>query len=259
MKILFLFLLAIQLLISCNSSSRQSQTDETSISQSVNKEDSIVYSTENLIIKKLSDHCYQHISYLNTNDFGRVDCNGMIIVRDHEAIIFDTPADSIGTTEIIQAVSETLKATITALIPTHFHGDCAAGLEIFYTKKIPTYASNKTIELLKPDKDISGLKGFEDTLVLNIGNKQALIEYFGKGHTVDNVIGYYPEDNAMFGGCLIKANGASKGYLGDANVEAWPETVRKIKEQFPEASVIIPGHGNPGGTELLDYTIHLFE
>ena len=40
--------------------------------------------------------------------------------------------------------------------------------------------------------------------------------YFGEGHTKDNIMGYFTEDQALFGGCLIKKVGASKGYLGDA-------------------------------------------
>ncbi|MNY76298.1 Beta-lactamase type II precursor [compost metagenome] len=63
----------------------------------------------------------------------------------------------------------------------------------------------------------------------------------------------------MFGGCLIKEVEASKGYLGDANVKEWSQTVKKIKQRFPDAKIIIPGHGNIGGTELLDYTIKLFK
>src|SRR5690606_17666948 len=45
-----------------------------------------VYQSENLIIEKLSENVYQHISFLQTNDFGKVDCNGMIVVNQNEAI-----------------------------------------------------------------------------------------------------------------------------------------------------------------------------
>ena len=70
---------------------------------------------------------------------------------------------------------------------------------------------------------------------------------------------YFPEDNVLFGGCLIKSVGAGKGYLGDANTIAWPGTVHKIKLKYPKTEIVIPGHGKWGGTELLDYTIELFK
>ena len=65
------------------------------------------------------------------------------------------------------------------------------------------------------------------------------------------IIGYFPEDKAIFGGCLIKEIDASKGYLGDANVNAWSETIEKIRQKYPEVEIVIPGHGSTGGKELL--------
>ena len=63
----------------------------------------------------------------------------------------------------------------------------------------------------------------------------------------------------MFGGCLIKELDATKGYLGDANVAAWSNTVEKVKNAYPNVKIIIPGHGNYGDKKLLDYTINLFK
>ena len=73
-----------------------------------------------------------------------------------------------------------------------------------------------------------------------------------------NVVGYFPEDKVVFGGCLIKTVGAGKGNLEDANVAAWPATVSKVKATYSKAEIVIPGHGKTGGTELFDYTIKLF-
>jgi hypothetical protein len=63
---------------------------------------------------------------------------------------------------------------------------------------------------------------------------------------------------AVFSGCLIKELGASKGNLADANVIAWPNTIRNLKQKYPEAQILIPGHGKSGGTEFFDCTIKLF-
>lgn len=53
---------------------------------------------------------------------------------------------------------------------------------------------------------------------------------------------------------------ASKGgYLGDANVNEWSSTAVKVKNAFPDAKIVSPGHGQHGGTELLDYTAELFK
>lgn len=228
----------------------------------INSDDSSnVYQTDQLIIEKLSDHIYQHISYLKTNDFGNVACNGMVVINENEAIVFDTPATNESSEKLIKYLTDKLKCEIKAIIPTHFHEDCVGGLETFYNYNIPAYASNKTIELLnsKDRKFSKPINGFDDFLVLKVGDENVYAEYFGEGHTADNIIGFFPEDKAVFGGCLIKESDATKGYLGDANLNKWSETVSKLKQKYPESEIVIPGHGAVGGTELFDYTIKLFK
>ncbi len=185
----------------------------------------------------------------------------MLVVNENEAIVFDTPSDIESSTELINYVTEKLNCKIKAIIPTHFHEDCVGGLEKFNEHNIPAYATNKTLELLKNKGQIFSkpIKGFVDSLTLDIGDKKVYAEYFGEGHTKDNIVGYFPTDNAIFGGCLIKEVDANKGYLGDANTNEWPETVRKLKLKYPQVKIVIPGHGKWGGPELFDYTIKLFK
>ncbi len=258
--LLILFFLIGLGFISCKkSSSQENEINQNANIQSVDS--STIYQTENLIIKKLSNHIYQHVSFLNTDDFGKVECNGMLVVNENEGIVFDTPTDNKSSLELINFTTNELKTKITAIIPTHFHEDCIGGIQAFEKYNIPAYASIRTIELLKENGQIlsSPIKDFDGSLTLNIGNKKVYAEYFGEGHTKDNIIGYFPESNAIFGGCLIKTVGASKGYLGDANTDKWSETVEKIKLKYPETKIVIPGHGKSGGTELFHYTIKLFE
>jgi len=92
-----------------------------------------------------------------------------------------------------------------------------------------------------------------------VGNKKVYAKFFGEGHTADNIIGYYPNDEILFGGCLIKQLGAKKGNLADANTSKWSKTVQKVKIKYPQIKTVIPGHGEPGGIDLFDYTIRLFE
>ncbi|HYH55902.1 MAG TPA: subclass B1 metallo-beta-lactamase [Anseongella sp.] len=224
------------------------------------QDDSTLYESETLVIRKLSDHTFQHISYLNTEDFGRVSCNGMIVVNKGEAIVFDTPADSQSSVELIRYLSETMDCSIRAVVATHFHADCVAGLGEFHQNRIPSYASSRTLTLLKSTGDsvVIPQNSFEDILELSAGGKTVFAEFFGEGHTKDNIVVYYPEENVLFGGCLIKEVNAGKGNLADANEAAWAGTVKKIKKKYPEAAIVVPGHGEPGGAELLDYTIQLF-
>lgn len=263
-KNLIFLILATLIFLACkNTHSTRNQVDKADIAEKAKSliDNNLDYKSEQLTIRKLSKHVYNHISFLNTTSFGKVDCNGMIVVNKSEAIVFDTPTNDESTEELINYITQKLHCKIKAIIPTHFHEDCVAGLEKFNQANIPCYASNKTIELLKmKDRHFSKpINGFDDSLSLMVGNKKIYAEYFGEGHTKDNIIGYFPEDKAVFGGCLIKALEASKGYLEDANVNDWSATVKKLKQKYPQAQIVIPGHGKWGNTDLFDYTIQLFE
>jgi metallo-beta-lactamase class B len=261
MKTIFTYgfaLLTTMILLSCNNSSKDASHGSTKrITVSA---DSVVYQSSMLVVRKMSPHIYRHISYLQTNDFGKVECNGMVAVNGGKAVIFDTPANDSASLELINFVNKDLHSVITAVIPTHFHDDCVGGLKTFGEHHIPAYAFDKTMAILKKEgnKNVSLLKGFADSLTLDIGDQKVYAIFLGEGHAKDNIVGYFPGDSVLFGGCLIKELGGSKGFLGDANVKAWPATVLKVKQKYPAAAIVIPGHGKPGGTELLDYTMNLF-
>lgn len=217
-----------------------------------------LYHTKSLIVTQVAEQSYIHTSYKQTNDFGNVPCNGLI-VRDHDqVIVFDTPTNDSSANELISWISKNLQSSIKAIIPTHFHDDCLGGLKAFHDNNIPSYAHIMTTDLAKANQDTFPRFSFSDSLILKVGNEPVMVKYFGEGHTKDNVVGYFHHDQILFGGCLIKELEAGKGYLGDANVSAWPKTVGRISTYFPHVKIVVPGHGDYGSRDLLDYTIKLF-
>ncbi|MCL2311101.1 MAG: subclass B1 metallo-beta-lactamase [Firmicutes bacterium] len=222
-------------------------------------EDKEVYKSERLTIRQISELVYQHISYLETKDFGKTSCNGVVITNKNEAVVFDTPVDDGASSELIDWITKSLKSKIIAVIPTHYHVDNLGGLNEFHKQGIPSYAYKKTIQIAKESELPMPQNSFDDFMELKIGNEIVNIDFLGEGHTCDNIIGYFPLEDFMFGGCLIKELGAGKGNLEEANVAEWSETVKKVKKKYPNVKIIIPGHGKVGDIELLDYTIALFE
>ncbi len=218
-----------------------------------------VYTSEDLIIIQISENSYQHTSFLQTQDFGKVPCNGLIVSNNKETIVFDTPTNDTSSEELIKWINGTLHSKINAIIPTHFHNDCLAGLQAFHNNNIPSYAYSKTIEFANENNFVVPKNSFNDALVLNVGHEKIIVKFFGEGHTKDNVVGYFPSENILFGGCLIKELDAGKGYLGDSNVANWSSTVETIKREYPNVQIVVPGHGKFGNKELLDYTIKLFK
>ncbi|MHA8059973.1 subclass B1 metallo-beta-lactamase [Aquirufa beregesia] len=218
-----------------------------------------VYHSEDLWIIQISENTFVHTSFLQTNDFGKVPCNGMIIRDSKEVVVFDTPTNNKSAEALIKYIKEKLQCKVKAIVPTHFHDDCLGGLASFHEHKIPSLGNFSTIELTKANKVISPQLGFKDSLKLKLGNTFTMVTFFGEGHTKDNVVGYFPKEKILFGGCLIKELEATKGYLGDANIGEWSNTVEKIKQAYSDVNIVIPGHGKIGGRDLLDYTIKLFK
>lgn len=217
------------------------------------------YRSASLLIQALAPHVYQHTSYLDTNDFGRVACNGMLVVDGGEALVFNTPANAAASRELLDYAEHQLRARVKAVVPTHFHADCLAGLAEFHRRNVPSYALHATIALARNRQITAPQRGFDRQLSLRAGRQQVIARFLGEGHTPDNIVAYVPAEQVLFGGCLIKELGAGKGNLEDANVAAWPRTVATLQQTYPATRVLIPGHGKTGGLELSNYTIQLFK
>jgi metallo-beta-lactamase class B len=230
----------------------------------VSKSESTIYNSESLIVQKITENVYQHISYLDTESWGKVACNGMIYIVGNEAVVFDTTPDDSSSSELIEVIKNKLNAKVRFLVINHFHRDCIGGIKSFVDSRAEIIANTKTIALAKKEFMSLGnmnfrAVSFNNEFIIDIGDRKVINKFFGEGHTADNIISYLPSEKAMFGGCLIKEIGAGKGNLADANVNEWSKSVKKVKLAYPEVQFIIPGHGKYGGVDLLDYTIKMFE
>ena len=218
----------------------------------------MAYSSESLKIIPISQNSFIHVSYLEVPKYGKVACNGLIYLNENKAVVFDTPPDSDSSFELIKWIIEEKKHDVIAVMINHFHDDCLGGLEVFHELGIPSFAHNQTIALAEKNQVIVPQIGFDDEMQLDVGNQKIINRYFGEGHTSDNIVSYIPNEKVLFGGCVIKSLNASKGNVADANLNEWSKTVLKIKKAYPQLKIVVPGHGNYGYTELLNYTIQLF-
>lgn len=245
MKIRFL-LLCISVVVLSNKLSAQNRT---------------IYRSAALEIDSIAPGTYLHRTFMQTREWGKVPCNGAVYVENGEAVVFDTPATDSVSNLLINWIKTHTHAVIKAIIVNHAHEDCLGGLAAFHQAGIPSYGSFKTIRLARASREFRNdvpQHGFEKDLKIKAGKTQIICFYPGEGHTTDNICCYIPSVKVLFGGCIIKASGAGKGNLAEANGKAWPLSVERIKNRFPEAEIIIPGHGMYGDRSLLDYTIRLF-
>jgi metallo-beta-lactamase class B len=157
-------LLMVLTFIACNSGSKkQNKATEhviTKVTPSSNRED-VVYQSESLTIRKISSNVYEHTSFLISESFGKVPCNGIVVISKEEAIVFDTPANEESSEELIHYLMKQKALKINAVIATHFHADCVAGLNKFHQYRIPSHANSLTIDLAKSGNSPVPQKGFK--------------------------------------------------------------------------------------------------
>ncbi|MFO7447733.1 MAG: subclass B1 metallo-beta-lactamase [Ignavibacteriaceae bacterium] len=227
-----------------------------SISVSRNDYSKITVS-EDIQLIKISDNAYVHIAYIG-NPPERFPCDGLIFIEQGEAFLFDTPMSEEQTKTLVSFIQDSLNVKVVGFVPNHWHDDCTAGMAYLHTLGVESYANEMTIDIMK-EKNLPPPKhGFRDSLVLDLNGKEILLNYFGAGHASDNITAYIPSENILFGGCMVKeTRGNSLGNLSDANLEEWPKTIQKVLDRYPDAKIVIPGHGNFGGVELLEHTITL--
>ena len=215
-----------------------------------------------LEIERLTQNTYVHRSFLQTSDWGKVACNGLIYINRGEALIFDSPADEDASAELLSWIQDEMHAKVKGVVINHFHDDCLGGLEVFHKAAIKSYSSRLTLELAKAtDVPVSRLPQnvFDKQLTLQIGGEKVLNRFFGEAHTRDNIASYIPAERVIFGGCMVKEVGAKKGNLADANVSEWTNTVKKLMKSWNDAKFVVPGHGEAGDLSLLEYTATLFK
>ena len=151
-------------------------------------------------------------------------------------------------------------AKVETVVPTHSHIDCAGGLAEAHRRKADSFASDKTVEILKRTNKPVPKNWFSRRLSLACGQTRVELAYFGAGHTIDNITVWIPEKKILFAGCMVKSRNAQNlGNTKEADLDQWPKTLKKVREAYSEAKIVIPGHGRYGGTVLIDHTIELCE
>lgn len=211
-----------------------------------------------IALVKLSENAFVHISYSNDPQFGRFPSDGLVFLNNKEAFLFDTPTSTQQTKELVDFITDSLKLKVIGFIPNHWHNDCTGGLEHLKGIGVKTYANQLTIDILKgkglPYPEI----GFKDSLQLFLGDKEILCYFLGAAHTMDNIVVWIPSEKILFAGCMVKSiDSKNLGNTVDGDLKAYPTTIQKVIDKFPNAKIVIPGHGNFGGIELLTHTLKL--
>ena len=208
----------------------------------------------------LKDSVYVHVTWDNDETFGRYSSNGLVIIRSGKALLIDTPADDAKTERLCKWLERSLSAKVTRVVVCHFHDDCLGGLGYLHKTGVISVGNGLTAGICKQKQLPVPMLQFNELLKFEFYGEPVECRYFGGGHTSDNITVWLPGSNILFGGCLIKATeSAGLGNLSDAVVDEWESTVRRLMDTYSSIGIVVPGHGNYGGPELLEHTVRLVE
>ena len=210
--------------------------------------------------------------------------NSMIVeMGNGDLVLVDTPYTPEATRVILEWIEARVgKRQITA-INTGFHYDNLGGNSYLVERGIPVYGSDLTARLLDergeemramtldwlqapryqlyreahqtlPYVAPTHLFDVREGLQLTFGDEIAQVYYPGPSHSPDNVVVYFPDRKILFGGCMIIGMD-EVGNTSDADIAAWPESVRALG-RF-DFNVLVPGHGDRLDPGLLEHTVDL--
>ena len=212
-----------------------------------------------LRVQRIAPDVFVHTSYRRyPGNPAPVPSNGLIIKTKTGALVVDTAWDPDQTMELLRWVADSLHQRVRLVVITHAHEDRLGGLPVLQANNIKVYCTPPTAEhaaTLPFGVPTPAIKPFT---VIRAGRTRLELFYPGPGHSPDNMVAWLPNQQVLFGGCLIKgADATTLGNIDDANLKQWPVAVRKVEARYPKASLVVPGHGEWGDASMFKHTLEL--
>jgi glyoxylase-like metal-dependent hydrolase (beta-lactamase superfamily II) len=196
-----------------------------------------------------------------------------IVIGEREALVVDTgmgPKNG----QRVRTSAETLTELPLKLTVTHFHPEHGFGAQVFKDGKIiynraqkeeldkkgrayldmfrgfgPAVAEQlEEVELIPPDEV------YDDQTTLDLGGVAVELHFFGPAHTLGDQVVFLPEQRVLFTGDLVETRFFPifpwfPPHDSDVSGKRWIDVLVRLQSLEPE--VVVPGHGEVGGPELI--------
>jgi metallo-beta-lactamase class B len=213
-------------------------------------------------LTKINDKIWVHTSYFDYKG-NLIPSYGLLAITNAGIVLVDTPWSNDQTKELLKMVKDQFDKPVKLAVFSHWHQDRIGGIDTLIAAHIKTASTAATAELAvkagfqKPQTVIN-----PKAEVFKVGDLKFETYYPGPGHTMDNIVVYFPQTGVLYGGCLVKPmNMSNLGNMSDGDVTQYPDTIRKVMKRYPKAKIVIANHGSSpwGGFGLLEHTLHLAE
>ena len=202
--------------------------------------------------QRLSRNCYAFTA--------EGDPNSGVIVGDDGVMVIDAQATPLMAREVIRRIRGVTSKPIRYVVLTHYHAVRVLGASAYKAQHV--IASEATLGLIR-ERGAQDMKSemvrfprlfrgagtipgltwptlaFRGELTLMMGELEVRIVHAGAGHTEGDTIVWVPSQKVLFSGDLVEYQAGI--YTGDAHLEAWPDTLNRLKRLRPAA--LVPGRG----------------
>jgi glyoxylase-like metal-dependent hydrolase (beta-lactamase superfamily II) len=198
------------------------------------------------------------------------DPNSGVVIGDDGVLVVDATATPVMARLLIEQIRTVTDKPILHVVLSHYHAVRVLGASAFKNEGCEQIiASQGTYELIRERgrqdmeseiarfprlfqavESIPGLTWptlvFDRQLTLFLGKLEVKVLQIGPGHTRGDAIVWLPQSNILFSGDLVEYQAAA--YTGDAQLEEWPDTLKKLRALQP--AKLVPGRGPAlGGAE----------
>ena len=195
-------------------------------------------------------------------------CNNIVIEMKDYLIVVDAHFPS-GARATIADIRRISSKPVRYVFDTHHHGDHSYGNAVWTAAGATTLAYRGVAEEMKryePGRWKTAEKERQDVaeikqasvepptqtfpgreFVLDDGSRKVEFYFFGWAHTRGDGFVYLPKEQILCTGDAV-ANGPYN-FTGDGNIGNWPVVLRSANKL--KFKTVVPGHGLPGGREVL--------
>ncbi len=209
-------------------------------------------------LARISESVWVHTSYVTINGF-RTASNGLVIRGPDGEALVDTCWNDGQTRALLDRMKVEFKKPVLLAVITHAHDDRIGGIRALLGAGVKVVSTPLTSKKAQAAGYPPPLPELDPRITqLRVGGFSMEVFFPGPAHTADNVTVWVPEDKVLFGGCLVKSLGSlNLGNTAEADLKAWPGSIRALIGKYPGARIVVPGHGPWGGAELLTHTLEL--
>lgn len=208
-------------------------------------------------IQQVAEGVWVHTSYHTFPNGVRFPSNGLIVREGDTLTLVDTAWGEEATAALLQQINNEIALPVTRAVVTHHHEDRVAGVGLLQSTGIEVFAHPMTRQLVKKNEKPVPENSIDE--IATAGSSTTLgaltIVYPGPAHAMDNIMVWLGDQKVLFGGCAVRAAEATTmGNTADGDLASWQIVVSTLSRDYADAQIVVPGHGDIGGLELLSHT-----